>query len=186
MNCNFRGCQNEVLSDSAFKMCEVCRTIFVTERLTLLVDPFSSRAEHVKSQITTQLITAQSAAEVLATRDNLQYMYLEYSKVIKLHGIEPKEKRVKLTLAEQVEEARSTQTNVRSVAASTKTKIKEKLTLLQRQMKALGCKDPSGRKRNGSKDENGKVRMVDTCINCEHEMRARAVFNDESPTDLGF
>ncbi len=171
--CNFRGCTNELPTDAPFKMCEVCRTMYVTERVTLLVDPFSSREKHVKDKWLSQLITGQTAAEVLQMRSNLEFLYLEYSKVIKLHGIEPTTKRVKQTLEEQVEDARKTGSNVKTRSNANVAVVKEKLNKLQKQMKALGCKDPSGKK--------------GLCVDCAHEREARRIFNDVAPDgDLGF
>ncbi len=171
--CNFRGCENTIPKGHHFKMCETCRTMYVTERLTLMVDPFSSRETVVKDRITSQLIIAQTAAEVLATQANLQYLYLEYSKVIKLYGLEPTNKRVKQTLEEQVEEARATGRNVETRSQRNVTVVKEKLNKLQKQMKALGCKDPSGKK--------------GLCPDCTHQSEANRIFNDVAPDgDLGF
>lgn len=162
--CNFRGCMNDLPKDAPFKMCEVCRTVYVTERVTLLTDPFSNREPVVKDRIMSQTIEAQTAAEVLQTAANLEYLYLEYRKVIKLHGLEPTSKRAKLSLAEQVDEARATGRNVETRSKASITRTKETLNKLQKQMKALGCKDPSGK--------NG------LCSDCRHQKEAQRIFSD--------
>lgn len=173
--CNFRGCINELSSDAAFTLCETCRTLYVSERVTLLSDPFSSRATNVKDAITSQLITAMSGSEVLALQTNLQYLYLEVCKIVKLHGLEQAtpRSRAKLTEGEEIEKARRTNSNVEPARRIAGRIAAEKLSKLQKQMKTLGCKDPTGKK--------------GLCPSCQHSNEAKRIFSDIAPSeDLGF
>jgi hypothetical protein len=170
--CGFRGCQSNITPDNPFKMCEVCRTIVVTEKLTLLVDPFHNYESKHKDKFLNEAIVSQTAAEVLQTRANLEYLYLEYSKVIKLYGIEPSSKKAKQTVQEEIDEARTLNKNVETRSLANKKKAKEVLSKLQKQMKAIGCKDPA--------------RKTGACVDCNHEKEAKRIFNDELAGDVGF
>ena len=171
--CGFRGCPNPIPENSPFKMCETCRIVFVTERTALMTTPFEPRADHIKHKFIGEQIINLTAAEVLEMQSQLQFLYLEYSKIIKLHGLEPTSKRAKLSLEEQIEEAREQNRNVETRSSKNVKAQKEKLSKLQKQMKALGCNDPSGKK--------------GTCPDCTHEAEAKRIFNDVAPDgDLGF
>lgn len=180
--CNFRGCITELAPDAAFNVCETCRVLYVSERITLLNDPFSSRIDVVKDTFIASNIVMMTAQEVLNWQSNLQFMYLEICKIVKLHGLEPTSKRAKQSLEEQIDEARNLTKNVETRSRVNVARAKETLNKLQKQMKALGCKDPKGKLRGN----DNECTMPDG-TQCTHEAEAKRIFGSVAPDgELGF
>jgi UDP-2,3-diacylglucosamine pyrophosphatase LpxH len=165
--CTYKGCGAEF--NGEFKVCEKCR--FAQNALieTMLIDP-SSPQPHVKhDDFITTLLTNMTVDEVRNKVSRLEAVYMSYLKWIKLHAPESSSRRARQTLEEQIEEARIINEggSIRSKQAKksvTKAEKKKKKadTVIQKQMRALGCNDSC---------------MGTTA--CPHEKEARRIFNDD-------
>lgn len=165
MKCRYRNCTLEVPESSDFKMCDACRVLDNRDRVAIILDPTApSRPAHSEHVIEV-LITQMSGAETLRFHSNLEYLYLEMCKVKKLHSPEPTNRRVKLTLEEQIEEGRSA-VEKRSIKNKiAKKSAKKKESVLDKQMNLLGCSIECRDNYNTGE--------------CPHAKEAKRIFNDD-------
>lgn len=136
--CATQNCPNEILADSEFPTCEVCRVISNRNAVALLLDPNAPQALSIRRERVNQVITNMRADEMLAFVANVEYVYLEFQKVIKLHGIGNEKKKAFKSLAEQIEEGRESVERVSIRARQAKTREKKKESNIEKLAKKFG------------------------------------------------
>lgn len=207
--CGFRGCEATIPSDSPFDRCDTCRFLDMRDRIATVLDPFAPNRPAHSQAIINDFVTKMTPDEYIRFVNNQEFLYLESKKLQLLYM--PKgstgNKRIKLTLQEQIDEARSLPTTTVRAPRANKASKSGKLTTLQQFMQELGCTDPTGTtgtcsncthakqasefttkltviqrqmKQLGCRDPRGMFTGTDKeCLNCRHEAEARRIFNDD-------
>lgn len=167
MNCKYRNCQTDIGDAPTFRLCEVCRVLDNADRLRLVMDPTAKFRPVMAQQMVEVMITQMTGEEMLRFQSNAEFVYLEVCKAARLYSPAPTNKRVKMTLQEQIDEARSSvesnsirEKQIRSAVKRTSTK---RLSVLQKQMNALGCSETC-------REANA---------NCEHMKNAKRIFDSD-------
>lgn len=142
--CAFQNCGQELPESTKFTFCERCRIIDNRNRMALITDPHTELPQAYRGHASA-LVTQMTGAEMVRMIEDWEKVYLEFCKLRKLYAPEGT-KRVKLSLTEEIEETRKSIANVSVRAEVQKKAAKKKTSVLDRQMKALGCDEQTARR----------------------------------------
>lgn len=184
--CAFQNCGAELPTDSKFTFCERCRIIDNRNRIALVTDPHSPLPSAYRGHVQA-LITQMTGEEMVRMIEDWEKVYLEFCKMRKLYAPEG-QKRVKLTLVEEVEETRRAVVKQDIKATLAKKVAKKGLTVIEKQMNLMGCSDicrASVREvpvlddiGEPMLDARGEPRVTYVGT-CKHGKEAKRIFNDD-------
>lgn len=162
MNCAYqRGCPNEAAE--GFNLCDICRILDMSDALRICVDPTSpTPTAHLKEVVEQRIITRMTGDETLRFITNIENVYLELCKVRLLLKPKVTDRRVKLSLEEEITTGRSAIPTAKEKVA--KKAAKKKDSILDKQMNLLGCSQV--------------CRDSHNAYGCPHYLQAKKIYED--------
>lgn len=159
--CTYRNCPYEAAE--GFRYCDICRILDMSDALRICVDPTSpSPMAHLKEVVEQRIITRMTGDETLRFIQNLENVYLELCKVRLLLKPKATDRRIKLSLEEEISTGRASVPTAKEKVA--KKAAKKKDSILERQMKLLGCTKECEDSHNA--------------YGCPHYLQAKKIFED--------
>lgn len=147
-SCNYDNCPTEVEDDAQFPFCDHCRILRAARVITLASDPaVNLPCKQVLPKIIESTLTGLTGQEFLNWLTNTEAIYLELKKLQFLLSPKSDAKKVRKTLAEQIEESRSDNEleKVDKVRKKVEKRQKKTATVIERQMKLLGVDEKTAR-----------------------------------------
>lgn len=142
--CAFANCGLELPTGTAFTLCERCRVIDNRNRMALVTDPHSPLPSAYRG-IIQGVVTQMTGEEMIRYVTAQESVYLEFCKLRKLYAPEGT-KRIKLSLVEEIEDARAASDAMSIRATQSEKRDKKKKTVLDRQQKLLGCSEAEAKR----------------------------------------
>jgi Asp-tRNA(Asn)/Glu-tRNA(Gln) amidotransferase C subunit len=136
--CAYPSCEAEIPETSQFPYCEKCRSFASRNAVALVIDPCNPKPLQRAGAVVSTLLTNLSAAEILETASRMEFVYLEFQKVIKQHNLEATKARPFLSPGETVESIRKDVESRSIRAKQVKKAAKKKETNAEKMARALG------------------------------------------------
>ena len=162
--CAYNGCAALIPIEGAeFPICEDCRVLLQRDQLALLTHPLEMLDKHAANKAIEMLITHKTREDLDRHILQIEFVYSRYCIQRAKWGASPS-RRVKQTLSEQVEAARSENNNSpRAVVNKIRTKAtRKKETQEFKQAKSIGCREDCFK-----------------LATCPHKAQVRRIFNDD-------
>ena len=88
VKCSYPSCENKILAEGEYNMCEPCRVLSVRNTIALIINPAEAHMER-RDAVFSTLITRMKVDEILNAVQKIEWAYLEFQKVIKIHNLKP-------------------------------------------------------------------------------------------------